>query len=142
MSTNDVQTSWTNGTKGSGVLKTEGIDTNIAIPAALGGSGNGANPKEILVSAANACYTATLVYMLERREIPVEELTINSDVSSSKDEFKIIHYPHVVLAADATEEQAETANRLFEAADKGCDIGNMLRKADVQFAIEGKVTTK
>jgi osmotically inducible protein OsmC len=33
--------------KGNGTLKAEYLDTKIAIPTSLGGSGNRANPKEV-----------------------------------------------------------------------------------------------
>src|SRR5690349_16770146 len=93
---------WNGGVKGDGVLKAEFLDTNIAIPTELGGSGNGANPKEILVSSVTTCYTAVLVFMLENRKLPVAELTVDSEANISDDEFKITHQPHIVLTADAT----------------------------------------
>ncbi|MDQ7863886.1 hypothetical protein RCO48_30890 [Peribacillus frigoritolerans] len=50
---------------------------------------------------------------------------MNSEASISDNEFKIIHYPHIVLSAGATEEQIQTAQRATEAADKGCDVGKI-----------------
>ncbi|WP_144529284.1 OsmC family protein [Peribacillus simplex] len=73
---------------------TEYLDTKIAIPTSLGGSGNGANPKEVLVASVTTCYAATLTFVLESRKLPVAELTVNSEASISDNEFKIIHYPH------------------------------------------------
>ena len=138
----NVNAVWNGGVTGNGTLKTENLDTKIAIPISLGGSGNGANPKEVLVSSVTTCYTATLTFALESRKLPVVELTVNSEANISDNEFKITHYPHIVLSADATEEQIQSAQRATEAADKGCEVGNLLKKADVKIEIQGKVSSK
>jgi peroxiredoxin-like protein len=136
----NLKTVWYGNTKGNGKIQTNNLETNIAIPEALGGSGEGAEPKGLLVSSAVACYTMTLVAILEARKLPVARLTMDSEASNSKEEgFKIIHYPHIILSANATEDQIQLANRAIMAADKGCAVGNMLKKADVQIEIKGKV---
>ncbi|AZV59450.1 OsmC family protein [Peribacillus frigoritolerans] len=136
----NLKTVWYGNTKGNGKIQTNNLETNIAIPEALGGSGEGAEPKGLLVSSAVACYTMTLVAILEARKLPVAGLTMDSEASNSKEEgFKIIHYPHIILSANATEDQIQLANRAIMAADKGCAVGNMLKKADVQIEIKGKV---
>lgn len=137
----DLKTIWNGNTKGNGSIQANNLEVNIAIPESSGGSGEGTGPKELLVSAAAACYTTTLAAILESRKLPVVELTMDSDVTVSKEEgFKIIHYPHIRVSAGATEEQIKTANKAFILADKGCSIGNMLKKADAQIDIEGKVS--
>lgn len=74
----------------------------------------------MLVSAASTCYIATLTYILGNRKLPVVENAIESEVIMSDNELKIMHYPHIVLAADATEAQIQSAERAFEGADRGC----------------------
>ena len=138
----NVNANWDGGVTGNGTLKAEYLDTKIAIPTSLGGSGNGANPKEILVSSVTTCYAATLTFALESRKLPVVELTVNSEANISENEFKITHYPQIVLSAEATEEQIHSAQRATEAADKGCEVGNLLKKADVKIEIQGKVSSK
>ncbi|MGG3449263.1 OsmC family protein [Domibacillus aminovorans] len=138
----NVNAVWDGGVKGNGTLRAESLNTKIAIPTAKGGSGNGANPKEVLVSSVTTCYTAMLVFTLESRKLPVAELTVNSEANISDNEFKIIHYPHIVLSAGASEEQIQSAQRAMEAADKGCEVGNLLKKADVKIEIQGKVSSK
>lgn len=138
----NVNAIWDGGVTGNGTLKAEYLDTKIAIPASLGGSGNGANPKEVLVASVTTCYAATLTFVLESRKLPVAELTVNSEASISDNEFKINHYPHIVLSAGATEEQIQSAQRATEAAEKGCDVGNILKKADVKIEVQGKVSVK
>jgi lipoyl-dependent peroxiredoxin len=137
----NLKTVWNGNTKGTGIIKANYLETKIAIPELLGGSGEGTEPKELLVTSAVACYTMTLAAMLETRKLPVAGLTMDSEATNSKEEgFKIIHYPHIILSADATEEQIQSANRAIVAADKGCAVGNMLKKADVQIGVEGKVS--
>ena len=75
----DVHAVWNGGVTGNGTLKAEYLDTKIAIPTSLGGSGNGANPKEVLVASVTTCYTAKLTFVLESKKLPVAELTVNSE---------------------------------------------------------------
>ncbi len=138
----NVNAVWNGGVNGNGTLKADFLETKIAIPTSLGGSGDGANPKEVLVSSVTTCYTATLVFVLESRKLPVVELTVDSGANISENEFKITHHPHIVLSSDATQEQIESAHRAAEAADKGCEVGNVLKKADVKIEVQGKVSTK
>ncbi|MBT2624160.1 OsmC family protein [Bacillus sp. ISL-32] len=133
---------WNNGIKGNGSLKTEFLNTKIAIPAEFGGSGDGASPKEILIASATACYTSVLVSMIESRDLPVIDVVVDSEGLNSDDEFKIIHHPRIVLSENATEKQIQSANRIFAAADRGCTIGNLLKKADVKIEVRGETLTK
>lgn len=136
-----VDVIWKDGAIGQGELTSTYLNTKIAIPKTLGGSGEGANPKELLVSSAASCYIATLVYMLENRKLPVDSFTMKTEASVSKAGFKIIHYPIITLTAEATDAQVEATKRAFEGADKGCDIGNLLKVADVSIVVEGTVVT-
>ena len=67
---------------------------------------------------------------------------MNSEANISDNEFKIIHYPHIVLSADASDEQVQSAQRATEEAEKGCEVGNILKKADVKIKVLGKVLMK
>lgn len=133
---------WNGGISGNGTMKADYLDTKIAAPAVKGGSGDGAHPSELLVSSAATCYIATLTYMLESRKLPVVELAVNSEATVSDDGFNITHYPQIVLSKDATEDQVQSAHRAIEGADRGCDIGNLLKKAGVAIEAKGKVTLK
>ncbi|WP_338470859.1 OsmC family protein [Niallia sp. XMNu-256] len=135
----NVDAVWNGGVEGNGSLKAEYLDTKIAIPTSLGGSGNGANPKEVLVAAVTTCYTAILTSVLEKKELPVDELKVNTEATISNDGFEIIHYPEVILSADASDEQVQTAQRATEEAEEVCEVGNMLKKADVEIKVLGKV---
>jgi lipoyl-dependent peroxiredoxin len=135
-----LKLNWNGNTKGNGTIKGDALETKVAIPQSSGVSGKGTNPKELLVASAASCYKLTLVAMLEARKLPVVGLSMETEATNSKEEgFKITHYPQVILSAEATEEEKQTAKRTIEAADKGCKVGNMLKKADVQINIIGKV---
>ena len=138
----DVNAVWDGGVTGNGTLKAEYLDTKIAIPTSLGGSGNGANPKEVLVASVTTCYTAKLTFLLQSKKLPVAELTVNSEARISDNEFEIIHFPEIVLSADASDEQVQTAERATEEAEEGCEVGNILKKADVEIKVLGKVLMK
>lgn len=138
----NVKAVWNDGVKGNGTLNANFLETAIAIPASIGGSGDGANPKEILVSSVTTCYIATLVFVLESRKLPVVELTVDSEANIADSEFKITHYPLIVLSSDATQEQIESAQRAAEAAEIGCEVGNLLKKADVKIEVQAKVSAK
>ena len=138
----DVNAVWNGGVTGNGTLKAEYLDTKIAIPTSLGGSGNGANPKEVLVASVTTCYTANLTFVLESKKLPVAELTVNSEARISDNEFEIIHFPEIVLSADASDEQVQSAERATEEAEKGCEVGNILKKADVEIKVLGKVSNE
>ncbi|WP_339227419.1 OsmC family protein [Oceanobacillus sp. FSL K6-2867] len=138
----NVKAVWNGGTAGDGTLKAGNLDTKIAIPKFLNGSGNGAGPKELLVSSATTCYIATLTSILENRKLPVVEHTITSEAIKSDQEFSITHYPVIVLSADATEADVKSAERAIEGADRACEVGNLLKKAGIVIEAKGKVSLK
>lgn len=128
---------WNGGTTGNGMLKGEYLDTKIAIPTSMKGSGDGTDPKELLVSSAATCYIPTLAYMLETRKLSVVELTMNSEAAMSDNGLKFTHFPQIVLSDDATENQVQSAQRALDGADKACEVGSLLKSAGVVIEIEG-----
>ena len=136
----NVNATWEGGTKGNGTLNSEYLETNISIPTFLGGSGDGAHPKEMFIASVSSCYTATLVYLLETKKIAVTELSVKTEAKISDKDYTIIHYPHIVLPNNATDDEVQAAHRTAEAADKPCDIGNILKKAGGTIELEIKVT--
>ena len=132
---------WNGGIQGKGTLKAEHLETNIAVPESKGGSGDGANPSELLVSSATTCYIATLTFMLETRKIPVIELTVNSEATISDEGFTITHYPQIVLSTNAKEEQVQSAQResFFEISNIFLNIGILYMASTGLFiSIKGK----
>ncbi|MGF9910678.1 hypothetical protein [Brevibacillus porteri] len=60
--------------------------------------------------------------------------------NSKKEGFKIAHYPQIVLSTDATEDQVQSAYEAVVTADHTCEVGNLLKKGDVQIHVEGNVS--
>ncbi|MCX5581662.1 OsmC family protein [Kaistia terrae] len=136
-----LNTIWTGDMKSSGTIQAQHLEMPIAIPSEFGGSGDGTDPKSLLVASAAACYAMTLVAILENRKVPVTKVTMESDASDSKGSGIVVdHRPLVNLAADATQEQSDAARSAFETADKACAVGNLLKKAGVQIRIDGAVS--
>lgn len=136
-----LKTVWNGNAKGNGTIKATYLETDLAIPVALGGTGEGSEPKEMLIASATACFTMTLTGMLQMKKFPVDQILVDTESTNSKEDgFKINHSCQIVLSADATDEQVQAAYTVIGLADKGCAVGNMLRKADVQIVADGKVT--
>lgn len=136
-----LKTVWNGSTKGSGTITADKMDAQIAIPTVSGGSGDGANPTELLAASAASCYAMTLIALTAARSLPVSSLSMATDAMNSKDRgLKIVHYPEVNMPKSATEEEIKFVERAFNTADMGCHIGNLLKRADAEIKIEGKIT--
>lgn len=71
--------------KGRGKIEADRLVTSIAIPTSLGGNGEGADPKTLLIASAVACYSMTLVAIVENRKLPIAGLTLESEGSDPKE---------------------------------------------------------
>ncbi len=138
----NVNAVWNGGTTGNGILKAAYLDTKIAIPTDLKGSGNGTDPKELLVSSATTCYIATLTSILENRKLPIIKHIVNSEATISDNVFTITHNPQIVLSNEATKAQIQSAERAIVGADRACEVGNLLKKAGVIIETKGNVSLK
>lgn len=135
-----LKTVWNGSTKGNGTITGDKMDTPIAIPTVSGGSGDGANPTDLLAASAASCYAMTLIALTAARNLPVISLTMTTDAANSRDKgIKIIHYPEVSLPESAIEEEIKFVERAFNTADMGCHIGNLLKRADADIKVEGKI---
>src|SRR5690625_7425649 len=136
-----LKTVWNGDATGKGNIKTNCLETDITIPKHLGGNGEVQEPKEILIASATACFTMTLTGMLQGRKLLVEQITMDTESTKSKEEgFKIIHSPHIILSAGTTDEQIQTAHKAIELAKKRCEAGTMLRQADGQIQAKRTVS--
>ena len=79
-----LKTVWNGSTKGSGTITADKMDTQIAIPTVSGGSGDGANPTELLAASAASCYAMTLIALTAARSLPVLSLSMATDAVNSK----------------------------------------------------------
>jgi len=133
-----LRAEWQGGPKGNGTLKGRHLDTQIAATPSVGGSGDGADPKELLISSVTACYVATLVFMLDSRKLSVAALSVDANADFSNDPHVDLK-PFVTLASGAGKEEIALAEKLIKGAEAGCKIGNLLKKAGVAIRIDGVV---
>lgn len=138
---NVLKTTWSGGTAGSGRLMSTTLDTKIAIPLALKGSGEGAHPKELLVASAASCYVMTLAAMMDARKLPEADITVETTLTGTPDAgLRIAHDTHIVFAESASAEEIQRAEVLVESADSACMVGNLLRKGGVEVTVQGHVS--
>ncbi|QUL53474.1 OsmC family protein [Paenibacillus tritici] len=132
---------WYKNAQGIGHIKSDNLQTQIAIPVSKGGSGEGADPQQLLISSAVACYALTLAYMLDRKKVPVAGFFMDTEGNMAKgNQLSITHRPHVVLSSNASKKDISVVEALFLQAEKKCHIGQLLVKAGVPVGTEGKVS--
>lgn len=140
-----LKAEWHGGRNGEGTISAGNLQTKISIPKVMDGPGIGTNPDEMLIGAAATCYLITLAAMIERRNIPLAALSLDTVGVVSQDKGlkfeSITHRPRVVLQAGATEDQVKTVVQMTERAEKSCMISNALR-GNVELSVEASVTTE
>lgn len=129
-----------------GEIEAGNLKTNVSIPPEMDGPGIGTNPDEMLLGAASTCYIITLAAMMERSHLEKESLTMESEaiVDVTKGVFtykKIIHRPHLILKADASEKDYELAIKLAKKAESSCMISRAI-KGNVEMDLEAIVEIK
>jgi peroxiredoxin-like protein len=121
-----------------GEIEAGNLVTKVSIPPEMDGPGVGTNPDEMLLGAAATCYIITLAAMMERSQLEKIGLTMESEaiVDVTKGVFtykKLIHRPHIILKANASERDIQLAKKLAEKAETSCMISR---------AIQGNVETE
>jgi peroxiredoxin-like protein len=123
---------WSGGLQGEGKIACANLESTVSVPKEMTGPGKGTNPEELLLAAAATCYLITLGAILERRQIPVDKLTLNSQATVTQEgpslKFtRIVHSPTLTLKVEATEAHREAALEATTRAEKACLISNSLR---------------
>ncbi|MCD5323960.1 MULTISPECIES: OsmC family protein [Pontibacillus] len=137
---------WPGGRNTVGEIETDRLKTEISIPPEMDGPGIGTNPDEMLLGAAATCYIITLGAMIERAELPLNEMSMTSegivDVTKGVISYdEIIHRPVVSLKEEATEEQFEKLKKLVEKAESSCMISRAV-KGNVKISLDPTLTVK
>lgn len=138
-----LQTAWKGGLSGKGELRAEGLQTKIAAPAPLGGSGQGSNPEELLLGAAATCYLITLGTMLESRRLVVRWLSLISELTVSVGNGKqrvesIVHRPLIELGETGGERDLERLRLIAIRAERSCMISKAM-SGNVSIRVEPEV---
>lgn len=140
--TNSLKIQWNGSIKGKGSIQSLFLDNSIAIPTIFGGTGEGNSPIDLLVSSAASCYLLTTVGMLNAQKIADIELNLNTKTDPESKTLIIHHFLEIRIPADFNDNQINIIENIIHKADKGCHIGNMLRKSDVEIYVKGLVIRK
>ncbi|WP_139490687.1 OsmC family protein [Brevibacillus dissolubilis] len=137
-----LKATWEGGFLGTGNLEARGLQTRISLPKEFNGPNVGTNPEEMLIGSAMNCYLVTLADILDRRQLKVTSLTLQSEgfvtVESGKYRFsQIIHRPTIVLG-DGDKRTIETAQHAAHRAEAACMVSNTMR-GNVEFTGEPTV---
>ncbi|GEN53469.1 OsmC family protein [Halobacillus faecis] len=135
-----LKADWPGGRNEVGYIESEKLKTKISIPKEMDGPDIGTNPDEMLLGAAATCYIISLAAMIERAELPLEEMDMQSegivDVTDGVFTYqKIIHRPRVVLRAEADEKDLSKLDRLVDKAEKSCMISKAIQ-GNVELEME------
>lgn len=127
-----LKADWPGGRNSEGFIHTGNLQTKISIPPEMDGPGIGTNPDEMLLGAAATCYIITLAAMIERANLPLNEMSLESegivDVTNGVFTYKkIIHRPTVSLKDSASEKDYELLEKLVQKAEKSCMISRAIQ---------------
>ncbi|KAB2678461.1 osmotically inducible protein OsmC [Brucella tritici] len=131
---------WTGDIKGNGRIEGDGFSIEIGIPAVYGGSGAGADPKQLFVSSTLACFIASLRAITDNKKIPVEHLEVVTEATTDDKDFSIKHTANVTLSPGSTDMDVIAAEAAVQSAEKVCLIGNLAKKAGIPVDIVTLVT--
>lgn len=127
-----VKAEWPGGRNNVGYIDAGKLQTKVSIPPEMDGPGVGTNPDEMLLGAAATCYVITLAAMIERANLPLQEMSLDSEgIVEVKDNVitykRIIHKPTVVLTNQASEKDYRILTRLVERAETSCMISRAIK---------------
>lgn len=127
-----LKAEWPGGRNSVGRIDAGNLKAEISIPEEMHGPGVGTNPDEMLLGAAATCYVITLAAMIERANLPLEEMSHEAeaivDVTNGVFTYKkIIHKPTVVLKASATDKEHMKLKKLVEKAETDCMISRAIK---------------
>ncbi|WP_088052102.1 OsmC family protein [Virgibacillus dakarensis] len=134
---------WPGGRNSEGYMDAGNLKTKISIPPEMDGPGIGTNPDEMLLGAAATCYIITLAAMIERAELPLQKMSLESegivDVTNGVFTYKkIIHKPTVSLKSSATTKQIDKLRKLVEKAEISCMISRAI-KGNVEIELQAAI---
>ncbi len=75
-----------NGREGRTVSSDGQLDLPLAMPPALGGTGQGTNPEQLFAAGYAACFASALGLVARQARADVSEVSVTAEVSIGKDE--------------------------------------------------------
>jgi len=102
------------------------VDLDLAVPKAMGGSGNGANPEELFAAGYAACFHSAVQGVARAQKIAISDTSVGSRVHvlpNGEGGFVLAVDLEVVIP-DLDHDQAQA---LADAAHKVCPYSNATR---------------
>ncbi|TSB16467.1 organic hydroperoxide resistance protein [Streptomyces sp. NBC_01525] len=125
-----------NGRDGRAVSSDGRLDLPLAMPPALGGSGEGTNPEQLFAAGYAACFASAMAQVGRQLKIDTAEVSVTAEVSLGKDDtgFGLAVVMRVELPDDLAEERGR---ELVEATHRFCPYSKATRgNIDVELVIE------
>ncbi|WP_406186902.1 organic hydroperoxide resistance protein [Streptomyces sp. NBC_01006] len=125
-----------NGREGRTVSSDGQIDLALAMPPALGGSGQGTNPEQLFAAGYAACFASALGLVGRQAKVDTGEVSVTAEVSIGKDDngFGLA----VTLRVELPESLAgETGELLVKQAHEVCPYSKATRgNIPVELVVE------
>ncbi|MFF7726947.1 organic hydroperoxide resistance protein [Streptomyces sp. NPDC008001] len=125
-----------NGREGRAVSSDGRLDLALAMPPALGGSGQGTNPEQLFAAGYAACFASALGLVGREAKVDTKDVSVTAEVAIGKDDtgFGL----SVVLRVELPDSLAgETGTRLVEQAHQVCPYSKATRgNIPVELVVE------
>ncbi|WP_405690737.1 organic hydroperoxide resistance protein [Streptomyces sp. NBC_00057] len=126
----------THGREGRAITPDGKLDLQLAIPAEMGGSGQGTNPEQLFAAGYAACFASALGLVGRQAKIDVSDAAVTGEVGIGKqgEGFGLA----VTLRVELPETVDEaTGRKLVEQAHQVCPYSNATRgNIPVELVIE------
>jgi lipoyl-dependent peroxiredoxin len=102
------------------------LSVALAMPAAIGGSGNGTNPEQLFAAGFGSCFTSSLTFAAKGMGLAPGSVSVAATVTLTVDESGAYGLK-VNLAASLPDLSDIDANRVIEEAKRICAYSNALK---------------
>ena len=102
------------------------VDLEMAVPASMGGSGNGSNPEQLFAAGYAACFHSALTMIARSQKVDISESSVGGRVqigSNGQGGFQLAVLLEVVLPGI----EHDAAQALADAAHQVCPYSNATR---------------
>ncbi|MGW4734882.1 organic hydroperoxide resistance protein [Streptomyces shenzhenensis] len=126
----------THGREGRAVSSDGRIDLALALPAEMGGTGQGSNPEQLFAAGYAACFGSALGVVGRQAKVDVSDAAVTAEVGIGKQgEGFALKVTLRVELPDTVD--AETGRKLVEQAHQVCPYSNATRgNIPVELVIE------
>lgn len=120
---------WDGSWDGHGRIRSENLNSAISVDPSMHGSGTGANPDELLLSALASCYMITLGIRLDKEKISIAGISMHSEGTVTN--HGGLHFEQVAhqLVITVHETLTPSLRRQLVAAVKQAETDCMIGKA-------------